>query len=49
MLMLTRRAGERVVIGEDVFADEKTITIGEVVPATGEPRVIYDGKLDLAG
>jgi phosphoribosylformylglycinamidine cyclo-ligase len=28
-------------------AGEQVVTIGEVVKATGEPRVIYDGKLDL--
>jgi len=29
-------------------AGEKTVTIGEVVAAAGEPRVVYDGKLDLS-
>ena len=29
-------------------AGERTISIGEVVRASGEPRVVYDGKLDLA-
>ena len=30
-------------------AGEKTVLLGEVVRATGEPRVIYDGSLALAG
>ena len=30
-------------------AGEKTVMLGEVVRAASEPRVIYDGKLDLAG
>jgi len=29
-------------------AGEQTVRIGEVVRAGGEPRVVYDGKLDLA-
>ncbi len=29
-------------------AGERAISIGEVVRASGEPRVVYDGKLDLA-
>ena len=29
-------------------AGEKALAIGEVVRADGEPRVVYDGKLDLA-
>ena len=29
-------------------AGDKAVTIGEVVRAAGEPRVIYDGKLDLS-
>jgi phosphoribosylformylglycinamidine cyclo-ligase len=29
-------------------AGERTVSIGEVVRAVGEPRVAYDGKLDLA-
>jgi phosphoribosylformylglycinamidine cyclo-ligase len=28
-------------------ADERVATIGSVVAAGGEPRVVYDGKLDL--
>ena len=28
-------------------AGEKAVTIGSVISATGEPRVVYDGKLDL--
>jgi phosphoribosylformylglycinamidine cyclo-ligase len=28
-------------------AGEKAVTIGEVIVAPGQPRVIYDGKLDL--
>jgi phosphoribosylformylglycinamidine cyclo-ligase len=28
-------------------AGEKVVTIGEVIAAHGEPRVVYDGKLDL--
>jgi len=28
-------------------ADEKVVTIGEVIAAASEPRVVYDGKLDL--
>jgi phosphoribosylformylglycinamidine cyclo-ligase len=28
-------------------AGERTVTIGEVVRGTGEPRVVYDGKLNL--
>jgi phosphoribosylformylglycinamidine cyclo-ligase len=28
-------------------ADEKVVMLGEVVSAAGEPRVIYDGKLEL--
>jgi phosphoribosylformylglycinamidine cyclo-ligase len=28
-------------------AGEKAVTIGSVVAASGEPRVVYDGKLDL--
>ncbi len=30
-------------------AGETAVTIGEVVRAVGEARVVYDGKLDLAG
>jgi len=30
-------------------AGENVVTLGEVVPAAAEPRVTYDGKLDLAG
>ncbi len=30
-------------------AGETVITLGEVLPAAGEPRVSYDGQLDLAG
>jgi len=30
-------------------AGERTVSIGEVVRAVGEPRVAYDGKLDLVG
>ncbi len=30
-------------------AGEKVVTLGHVVRATGKPRVIYDGQLDLAG
>ena len=29
-------------------AGEKAVGIGSVVRADGEPRVVYDGKLDLA-
>jgi phosphoribosylformylglycinamidine cyclo-ligase len=28
-------------------AGDKAVTIGEVIRAPGEPRVVYDGKLDL--
>ena len=30
-------------------AGERTVMLGEVVRSTDEPRVIYDGQLDLAG
>jgi phosphoribosylaminoimidazole (AIR) synthetase len=28
-------------------AGDKAVTIGEVIRAPSEPRVVYDGKLDL--
>jgi phosphoribosylformylglycinamidine cyclo-ligase len=31
-----------------VKAGDKAVTIGEVVRSTAEPRVVYDGKLDLS-
>jgi phosphoribosylformylglycinamidine cyclo-ligase len=31
-----------------VKAGDKAVTIGDVVSAAGEPRVVYDGKLDLS-
>jgi phosphoribosylformylglycinamidine cyclo-ligase len=30
-------------------AGENVVTLGEVITSAGEPRVVYDGKLDLAG
>jgi phosphoribosylformylglycinamidine cyclo-ligase len=30
-------------------AGEQAVTVGEVIAVAGEPRVVYDGKLDLAG
>jgi phosphoribosylformylglycinamidine cyclo-ligase len=30
-------------------AGESVVRIGEVIPAANEPRVVYDGALDLAG
>ena len=29
-------------------AGERAVSIGEVVRAAGGPRVVYDGKLDMA-
>jgi len=49
MIVIASPAHAAAVTDAFTRAGETAVTIGSVVAASGEPRVVYDGKLDLAG
>ncbi|MEP7030070.1 MAG: phosphoribosylformylglycinamidine cyclo-ligase [Pseudolabrys sp.] len=49
MIVVTAPKDAAAVMAAFVSAGEKAVTIGSVIKAADEPRVVYDGKLDLAG
>jgi phosphoribosylformylglycinamidine cyclo-ligase len=48
MIAITSKKDAGAVTRAFAQASDKAVTIGEVVHASGEPRVVYDGQLDLS-
>lgn len=49
MIVIAAPKDADAVVGAFTKAGEKAVRIGEVIAAPQEPRVVYDGALDLAG